>query len=44
MRQAAIDTPFLVLIAAVVAFLLWRIVSGWSGKAHSQDHLLSRWG
>jgi hypothetical protein len=34
MRQAAIDTPFLVLIAAVVAFLLWRIVSGWSGKAH----------
>jgi hypothetical protein len=34
MRQAAIDTAFIALIAAVLVFLLWRIVSGWSGKAH----------
>jgi hypothetical protein len=34
MRQAAIDTPFFALIAAVLVFLFWRIVSGWSDKAH----------
>ena len=34
MRQAAIDTPFIALIAVVLVFLVWRITSGWSGKAH----------